>query len=170
MKPLLVGDQPTRDSDRYYTQPLGGVFARKLCRITGLSGPSSRNDLAGWTALLYEHFDCVNVIQRNKPWDETEAMRSMSGLIEPSREVVVLLGRRVQQAYIDMHFPGESPLDDAVFYEWILDAFSPTGRRHLVVLTAPKGIMEAGSYSRRTIQKKLNQAIEKAGHLQESAL
>lgn len=170
MKPLLVGDQPTRDGDRYYTEPLSGVFARRLCRIAGLSGPSSRNDLAGWTALLYEHFECINAIKRHSGWDADAAADRLGFKITSRHEVVVLFGRKVQKAYAEMTRPASSEVGNADFYEWTTDVLSGTGRRQVVLLPAPRLIGHQDPRRSHAVGEVLNEAIEKAKQMHETRL
>jgi hypothetical protein len=174
MKPLLVGDHPTRAGDRYWTQPLSGVFARNLCRIAGWEGPSSRDVLSGWGDVLHSRFECINASQRFPHGGMNIAMASgrLSQMITVEHEIVVLLGRKVQEAYIGMTFPAESPLDGADLYEWIVDSNSPTGRREVVVLPAPAAIAKVKNdpEGRRVVGRILNEAIEKAAAMQETRL
>jgi hypothetical protein len=170
VKPLLVGDQPTRDGDRYYHEPLGGVFARRLCRIAGLSGPSSRNDLAGWTALLYEHFECINALERHSGWDAGAAADRLAFKIVSRHEVVVLFGRKVQKAYAEMTKPASSAVGNADLYEWTTDVLSATGRRQVVVLPAPRLIGHLDPNRSRAVGRLLNEAIEKAKQMHETRL
>jgi hypothetical protein len=174
MKPLLVGDHPTRAGDRYWTQPLSGVFARNLCRIAGWDGPSSRDDLATWTEVLYERFVCINASQRfpHGGLNVSMAAGRLSQVINLKHEVVVLLGPKVQQAYVGMTFPAESPLDGAELFQWTVDPNSPTGRREVVVLPAPAKIASCARISgqRQVIARILNEAIEKADAMHETRL
>lgn len=174
MKPLLVGDHPTRAGDRYWSQPLSGVFARHLCRIAGWEGPSSRNALAAWTDALHERFECINAHQRFPygGWNPHMAAGRLSQAINITHEVVVLLGPKTQAAYVGMTFPAESPVEGLELFEWIVDPNSPSGRREVVVLPAPAKI---SSYARipeqrRSISRVLNEAIEKAVVMQETRL
>jgi hypothetical protein len=170
MKPLLVGDMPTRASDRYFSLPLSGVFARTLCRIAGISGPSSRNDLAGWTHLLYEHFECVHAIKRHSAWDHDMAVHRLSYKIDSRHEVVVLFGRKVQKAYADMTKPASSAVANADFYEWTTDVLSGTGRRQVLVLPAVRVIKGLDPDGRRVVGRLVNEAIEKAKQMHETRL
>jgi hypothetical protein len=174
MKPLLVGDHPTRAGDRYWTQPLSGVFARNLCRIAGWEGPSSRNALDSWAELLYSRFECINAWQRHPHggFNVDMAAGRLSQVINLTHEVVVLLGARVQKAYVGMTFPAESPVDDLGLFEWIVDPNSPSGRREVVVLPAPAKLFGAARVSaqRQVISRILNEAVEKAAAMQETRL
>lgn len=172
MKPLLVGDQPTRAGDQYWSQPLSGVFARTLCRIADLGGPSSRDALDGWTKTLCEHFICVNAQQRYGAWNSTAAAARLSQVVMPKHEVCVLFGRKVQQAFANMTFPAESPVLDAEFYEWVVDPLSPTGRREVVVLPPPAAVkpLTAQLHHKRMIARVLREAIDKAKAMHETRL
>jgi hypothetical protein len=174
MKPLLVGDHPTRAGDRYWTQPLSGVFARNLCRIAGWEGPSSRDALSGWGDALYERFECINASQRfpHGGFNVDMAAGRLSQVITGQHEVVVLLGIKVARAYVGMSFPAESALDGAELYEWVTDTNSPSGRREVVVLPAPAKLAGLARISgeRQTIARILNEAVEKAAVMQETRL
>jgi hypothetical protein len=169
VKPLLVGDMPMRASDRYFALPLSGVPARTLCRVAGISGPSSRNDLAGWTQLLYEHFECMHAIKRHSKWDHEEATRRMGHFIVSRHEVVVLFGRKVQKAYCDMTSPATTAIENASFYE-NTDILSATGRRQVLVLPAVRVIRGMAPAHLRRVGRLLNEAMDKAREMEETRL
>jgi uracil-DNA glycosylase len=100
MKPLLVGEAPASPI-HHADRPLSGSPARVLCGLLGVEGPD-------WDAELYERFDCVNLIPRYRdayPWARSRAVAYAETV--PVREVTVLLGRKVAEAF------GVSE-----FYEW----------------------------------------------------
>jgi hypothetical protein len=174
VKPLLVGNHPTRAGDHYWHRPLSGVFARTVCRIAGIEGPSSRDALSAWTDTLYDHFDCINAIHRypHEGWNRQLAASNLGLAIMPGHEVVVLLGRKVQDAYAAMTAPAETPVEEADFYEWKTDPTSPTGRREVIVLPAPAVVQAAKSEpaARRVIGRILNEAMEKAREMEATRL
>jgi hypothetical protein len=133
--------------------------------------PSSRDDLAAWTDCLYAHFDCVNANARYG-WDPAEAHTRLSYRITSQREVVVLLGRRVQNAYANITKPAASTIEALDFYEWGRDVLSPTGRREVLVLPAPRviaGLVKEPA-SRAIVGRLLNEAVAKASELHETRL
>jgi uracil-DNA glycosylase len=172
MNPLLVGEQPSRTGDRYHHFPLSGAVAQTLCQMAGIPPEEEGSRYGRWTWALYDVFDCVNVISRHKPWDAHEAAAAMAGLLEPEREVVVLLGRRAQQAYVDMQAPGASALNGVDWLRWVVDEVSPTGRREVVVVPHPSGLnrMYNSDVMRRRAGETLRFAVERARQLHETRL
>lgn len=172
MLPLLVGEQPSRSGDRYHHFPLSGAVAQTMCQMAGIPPQEGGSRYGMWTWALYERFDCANVIARHKPWNASEAAAAIAGLIEPSREVVVLLGRKAQRAYVDAQAPGDSVLDGARWYEWRVDPASPTGRREVVVIPHPSGLNRTYNSpdDRGRAGRVLRDAMEKACALEATTL
>lgn len=168
MKPLLVGDMPSRASNRYWNTPLSGVAARTLCRAAECDRPAAQT----WTDILYSHFDCVNAQERFDKWDQARAITRLNEVITAEREVVVLFGRRVQFAYADMTIPSSSSVYHLDFYEWTVDSLSPTGRREVVVLSPVARLQQAYKDSawRRVAGRILREAVSKAALMEETSL
>jgi uracil-DNA glycosylase len=172
MLPLLVGEQPSRTGDRFHEFPLSGAVAQTLCQMAGIPPDSEGTRYGKWTWALYDKFDCVNVIERYKPWDAREAAEAIADLIEPDREVVVFLGRRAVQAYVDSQAPGESAIDGGEWWEWVVDPSSPTGRREVVVIPHPstRNRIYNDASARQKSGRVLREAMEKAAAMQETRL
>jgi len=177
MKALLVGECPSRSGDRYWEFPLSGAVAQTLCLMAGIPPEPEGSRYGRWTWALYDAFDCVNVVERHPSggWPRQEAATTLERTLENASsdyEVVVLLGRKAQQAYVDAHEPATSPLDGADFYEWVVDTLSPTGRREVVVLPHPSALncIYNEISARRRSGVILNEAIEKARRLEETRL
>jgi uracil-DNA glycosylase len=173
MRPLLVGEQPSRTGDRYWEFPLSGAVAQALCQMAEIPPEPEGTRYGRWTWALYERFDCINIIERYEPWDAAKAATSLdfaSGIAES--EVFVLLGRRAQQAYVDMQAPGESVLDGADWFEWKVDPSSPTGRREVVVIPHPSARNQTYLADRMKVRsgEVLRAAIEKAKQMEETRL
>jgi hypothetical protein len=172
VKPLLVGEQPSRSGDHYWEFPLSGAVAQTLCRMAGIPPRPNESRYGRWTWALYYRFHCINLIERYRPWDAALAVEGLRDGIGAEDEVVVLLGRKAQQAYVDMQVPGESVLDGLDFYEWVVDPASPTGRREVLVLPHPSALNII--YKERGIRSKagrlLKEAIEKAKQMHETRL
>lgn len=166
MKPLLVGDMPSRGGDKHWRTPLSGGVARLLCRIIGIPEQEANRR---WTAALYERFDCTNAMLRRRAWDLEQASSELRTWLEDEREVVVLLGTRAQEAYVRMTDPAESPVEWHSFYEWVVDPNSPTGRREVVVIPHLASFSRTGSMSRRA-GRILREAIDKAREMEETKL
>lgn len=180
MKPLLVGESPSRSGDRYWQFPLSGAVAQTLCQFAGIPPQSEGSRYGKWTWALYEHFDCVNVVERypGGGWTSDVARRAAVHLREVMQEasepyeVVVLLGRHAQQAYVDMQTPALTPVEDVDFYRWVIGNESPTGRRHVIVLPHPSALNRTyndGS-ARQKAGRYLREAIVKAAELYETRL
>jgi hypothetical protein len=102
VKPLLIGEAPSRTGDAFAMFPLSGRPAEVLCRAAGIPPQSEGTRYGRWTWALYERFTCVNLIKRYGqayPWDASAArLRARALLAGRSYPVVVGLGRRVGKA------------------------------------------------------------------------
>lgn len=102
MKPLLLGEAPSKAGDRYYMVPLSGRPAEFICRLMGWGGKGA----AYWR--LTERFDTLNVIERYAdayPWRVQVARDRWTRWLvnRPEEEqrrplVVVCLGRKPAEA------------------------------------------------------------------------
>ena len=101
MKPLLIGEAPSRTGDPYWRHPLSGNPSIWLCRALGLDLPKERRDrvLAAYMHLR-RRFDVVNVLERypGAKWPDLEAAEAATKLDLTGRRHVVLLGRNVARA------------------------------------------------------------------------
>jgi uracil-DNA glycosylase len=146
VKPLLIGEMPSRSGDRYHAFPLSGAVAQTLCQLAGIPPQEGGTRYGRWTWALYDAFDAVNAIKRHGPWNSDAAAANLRKAVESDREVVVLLGRRPQSAYARMTFPAESPVArhengaSVGYFDWIVDTNSPTGRRQVVVIPHPSSL------------------------------
>jgi hypothetical protein len=172
VKPLLVGEMPSRASDRYYQFPLSGAVAQSLCQMAGISSQEDASRYSKWTWALYESFDAINAIERHGPWDSALAGERLAEKIESDREVVVLLGRRAHSAYVRMTAPAESNLTTLAWHEWGVDLLAPTARREVVVVPYPSALSRIYNEAapRRRTGRVLREAIEKAHQLAETRL
>jgi hypothetical protein len=171
MKPLLVGEMPSRSGDRYFTFPLSGAVAQTLCQMAGIPPQREGSRYGRWTWALYDNFGTVNAIRRHGRWDVRDAAGRLRVVTEEA-EVIVLLGRRPQEAYIKMTEPADSPVEGLEFYEWVVDVNSPTARREVVVIPHPSSLnrMYNEHENRRRSGKILCEAIDKARELEETKL
>jgi uracil-DNA glycosylase len=172
VKPLLVGEQPSRSGDRYYMTPLSGAVAQTLCQMAGIPPQEEGSRYGVWTWALYENFSCLNAMERHQPWDSQKAAAHLREEIESDDEVVVLLGRRAQSAYCAMNQPAETTIAKLHFYQWRVDLSSPTARREVVVIPHPSSLnrMYENPRDRERAGKILRQAMEKAAQLYETRL
>jgi hypothetical protein len=172
VKPLLVGEMPSRSGDRYWEFPLSGAVAQAMCQMAGIPPQSEGSRYGRWTWALYDRFDCGNAIERYQAWDVTAGASCLREGIQGDHEVVVLLGRRPQEAYVAMTEPAESPVDGADFYEWVVDPNSPTGRREVVVIPHPSSLnrMYNSDGNRRRAGEVLREAMDKAREMEETKL
>jgi hypothetical protein len=167
MKPLLIGDMPTRSTDRYWETPLSGRAAQAMCQIAGFPPELVDGHFEPWTEALYKRFDCVNAIERYEKWSLEKATERLKDLIEPERETVVLIGPRVREAYCAMTYPAESNVSSYSDYIWVLDELSPSSRRGVVVISHPRVVADN---QRWKIGLVLREAIENSKKLEETAL
>jgi len=181
MKPLLVGEMPSRAGDRYHAFPLSGAVAQTLCQLASIPPEPEGTRYGRWTWALYERFDCVNAVERHGEWSSyagSERLKKVFAEASEDYEVVVLCGRRPQSAYVQMTFPAESPVarrEDGAslgYFEWVVDTNSPTGRREVVVVPHPssRNRMLNSAHERWRTGLVLNEAIEKAKQLEETRL
>jgi hypothetical protein len=129
VRPLLVGEAPSRTGDRFHRFPLSGAPARVLCLCAGWEPDGPASDLGSWTWALYSRFETANVFPRSaqsRPWDRDRARASAAILSAGGHSHLVLLGRKVADAF------GVGKL--AYFEPWQLVA----GQR-LVVIPHPSG-------------------------------
>jgi hypothetical protein len=127
-RPLLIGEAPSRQGDRYWRFPLSGNPARVLCQLAGIPPDPESTGPGKWTWALYEHFNCVNLIERYadaEPWSAPRA-REVARAFK-LRPVNLLLGRRVAVAF---------RLEDEPLFRW---ADIGQGRR-AVCLPHPSGL------------------------------
>jgi hypothetical protein len=104
MKPLLLGECPSRTRDEFYESPLLGNSG-KLCELAGLrpfvaKGTNIYIDPrhAPYAALCH-YYDVHNLFERYQPrWSKLAAKRAWKALEVPRGTVVVALGRRVASA------------------------------------------------------------------------
>lgn len=98
MKPLLLGEAPSKAGDRYHGFPLSGAPATRICQLMGWD---TGGEAPYWT--LREHFDTLNAVERFAdayPWRvETARSRWRAYRAEnPGDLIVVALGRRAADA------------------------------------------------------------------------
>jgi len=172
MKPLLVGEMPSRSGDRYWEFPLSGAVAQALCQMAGIPPEPNESRYGRWTWALYDRFDCINAIERHQPWDVEAAAGALRAQIEYTSEVVVLLGRRPQEAYVEMTRPADSLVEGIDFYQWVVDNNSPTGRREVVVIPHPSSLnhMYLEPKNKFRAGKILCAAMDKAREMEETKL
>lgn len=114
--PLLIGESPSAAGDRYHAFPLSGNPAKFICSIAQIDvGP--KPSIGDYFWAMTEHFDTANSLERypRKGWDAELAAKTVADLVV-GYTVVVLMGRRAQQAYATSVDPR---LVGAPFYEWI---------------------------------------------------
>jgi hypothetical protein len=167
MKPLLIGDMPTRSTDRYWETPLSGRAAQAMCQMAGFPPESVEGRFEPWTEALYKRFDCINAIERYEKWSLEKATHRLTSLIGSEREVVVLIGSRVREAYCAMTYPADSKLASAAEYLWISDKLSPSACRKVTVISHPRVVADN---QRWKIGLVLREAVDKASQLEESRL
>jgi uracil-DNA glycosylase len=175
MKPLLIGEMPSRSGDRYYAFPLSGAVAQTLCQMAGIPPQAEGTRYGKWTWALYDAFDCVNAIERHLPWDSdaaAEHLRETFARASSEYEVVVLLGRRAQSGYVRMTFPAESAVSKLGYFEWAVDLNSPTARRQVVVIPHPSSLNRAynSQHARWRAGIELQAAITMAKQMHETRL
>ncbi len=105
IRPLLLGEAPSKSGDRYNRFPISGRVSETLCRLASIEPEKEGSRYGRWYWPLREVFSVGNVISRYAtayPWSIPRAQRAWSHwlLSEEVRGplVVICLGRRVQRA------------------------------------------------------------------------
>lgn len=104
-RPLLVGECPSANGDRFYQFPLSGGPARVLSTLAGL--PREGSEAWYWT--LIGAFDTVNAMERHqRRWSAPAARASVAERILPEEpRVIICLGIRAHAALAEaLDFPG----------------------------------------------------------------
>jgi hypothetical protein len=156
IKPLLLGESPSKSGDRYHMFPLSGRVAKTLCELAGIPPQEDGSTYGRWTWALYEHFECANLFARYAhaiPWQGDLATVNFARLIWDARfdvdrdatererpRTVVCLGRKVQAAALDW-FDGHLALGGDDFYDWnIGERRTDRGLVDLVAIPHPSGL------------------------------
>lgn len=117
--PILLGEAPSRSGDQFWMFPLSGRVAESLCGMAGIPPMAGESRYGRWTWALYDHFECMNLIERYPGAQGSGASFPMSiaraALVERLPEiegrVVVLLGARLARLLM--------PTDTSeTFYQW----------------------------------------------------
>lgn len=122
MRPLILGEAPSKSGDSYWQFPLSGEVGRRLHEMAGLRTQAGGSTYGKYYWPLRAQFDLINVIERYPgpgrgsgaafPRDQAlDGLRRLrrQGELPPGR-VVVCLGRRILKLMV----PAELP-----FYTWI---------------------------------------------------
>jgi uracil-DNA glycosylase len=108
LKPLIIGEAPSKNEDPARIVPIGGRIGRRLADCCGLSLEDFLN-----------HFDRMNLLdarqdtkEKGFEFDVAAAMRRATMLRSEwtSPRIVILLGSRVQQAFRFGQYPPFWPI------------------------------------------------------------
>lgn len=140
----MIGESPSRSGDRYHRFPLSGAVAQTLCQLAGIPPEAEGSRYGRWTWALYERFDCVNALARypRGGWDRSAAAAHVAKTLSRASspyQVVVLLGRRAQTAYVDSLAPASSGMLGCEYFEWVEDT-TADGTMHVVALPHPSAM------------------------------
>lgn len=100
MKPLILGESPSKTGDKFFMFPLSGAVAERICKLASIPPQEKGSRYGVWTWALYDLFDCDNVFERHYeavPWVRPLARKNAREICD-GYEVVVALGRKVQEA------------------------------------------------------------------------
>lgn len=142
-RPLLVGEQPSKSGDRYFMFPLSGAVAQRMCEMAGIPPQEDGSRYGVWTWALYDHFECVNLIERHTTtWPARAAVvRARELFLEsPRSRPIVCLGRRVQQAFYSGtsgHTVPMATVERMPFHAWEQNQNSWSRENTPVVVTIP---------------------------------
>jgi len=100
MKPIILGESPNANGDRYYMFPLSGPIGQRLCTLAGITPESKGTQYGKYYWPLMRRFELWNLLERYSGPDVpvvasllTEAWGALAPQL--SGRVVVLLGRRL---------------------------------------------------------------------------
>jgi uracil-DNA glycosylase len=122
LKPLILGEAPSKSGDSYWQFPLSGEAGRRLHEMAGLRTQPGGSTYGQYYWPLQREFDLANIIERypgpgrgsGAAFPRNQAKAGLFRLITegelPAGRVVVCLGRRVLKLLV----PGELP-----FYTWV---------------------------------------------------
>lgn len=115
IRPLLLGEAPSKSGDRYHDFPLSGAVGQRLCEMAGIEPEVKGSRYGRYYWPLLDHFELRNLIERY-PGPQgrgasfpMEVARQRAGALELKWRmvgaVVVLLGARLPGAFdLDMDF------------------------------------------------------------------
>ena len=122
VKPLILGEAPSKTGDSYWQFPLSGEVGRRLHEMAGLDIDVGASTYGQYYWPLKREFDLANVIERypgpgRGAGADFPRRQAQAGLLLltsegelPEGRVIVCLGRRVLKLLV----PGELP-----FYKWV---------------------------------------------------
>lgn len=122
MKPLILGEAPSKSGDSYWQFPMSGEVGRRLHEMADLPVRVGGSTYGRYYWPLKQEFDLINVIERypgpgrgsGAAFPRTQALAGIQLLLSegelPRGRVVVCLGRRV----LGLMVPGQLP-----FYRWV---------------------------------------------------
>jgi hypothetical protein len=115
MKPLLIGEMPSRSGDRYHAFPLSGAVAQTLCQMAGSRHRRRARATGAGRGRSTTPSTASTRSSATARGTQTSRPRTCARFFEASSEyeVVVLLGRRAQSGYVRMTYPAESPVSKA---------------------------------------------------------
>ncbi len=100
MKPVILGESPNANGDRYYMFPLSGPIGQRLCTLAGITPESKGTQYGKYYWPLMRRFELWSLLERYSGPDVpvvasllTEAWDAL--VPQLSGRVVVLLGRRL---------------------------------------------------------------------------
>lgn len=103
MKPLILGEAPSRTGDKYWMVPMSGQISMRMAQWAGIDPLEEGSKYGRWYWSFREHFDVQNLIERwpggdGFPMDV--ARREADALLpELDGRVVVMLGSRLRRVF-----------------------------------------------------------------------
>jgi uracil-DNA glycosylase len=145
MRPVILGEAPSKSGDRYWQFPLSGAVGQRLCEWAGLEPEAGGSRYGRYYWPLNEAFELRNLLERYPgPQGRGAALpmglaRSAWEELEPALagRVLVVLGSRLREVV------GIDP----TFYEWNLidrkDPGCPRGFVRACAIPHPSGLNRA---------------------------
>lgn len=160
MKPLIIGEAPSRAGNRYWQFPLSGLVGKRLCIWAGLSPDDGGSPYGRYYWPLRERFDLMNLIER---WPgpqgrgaafPAEQARVAFTQLDLRGRVVVLLGRRISDA-VGLQID---------FYDWLGKDTCSLGC-DLVAIPHPSGLNRRYNDDEHVLntERTLREALRRAG-------
>lgn len=159
MKPIIIGEGPSKSGDRYYRFPLSGQVGKRLCTWAGIEpldrDASMTSEYARWYWALAEQFDLRNFYERwPQDWTPSLALAHLQRewLDEVRGEVVVLCGLRVQTV-----FRLSGLFRSGAFFVWEREPYHKT---QFVTIPHPSGLNRL--YNEEEVKARTGEVLREA--------
>lgn len=162
MRPIIIGEGPSRSGDRYHQFPLSGQVGKRLCTWAGIE-PLERNrfmtsDYARYYWALHDRFELHNFFDRfPQDWSPRVTAPMFREDWDPVLydRVVVLLGVRVQTVFRYAAFTRGSE-----FFRWEKCGGFEGRRCWVVTVPHPSGLNRL--YNSKDVEEQTGKVLRRA--------